>query len=368
MKRMLVLMLVFMVIVVGTPRFPQASDTITIQDALERTVTLPQAPQRIVSLSPSITELIFYMGLQDRLVAVDSISYNDTYYNISSYCRSHGLVDVGGYWWSAIRIEDILSVEPDLVLADKGAHVKLLELFMDYNITVVYLNAGASRSIEDIYHDAGIIAEIFGLEYKVHELITEIENSLRNARNKLGELAGRKILVVVGMYNGIWVAGKSTYIDDVLNRLGLENVAQVIGWKAVSIEEIAGWNPDIILVTQMGIDNETLKQAGIYDTGAKVIILDEETTDAISRPGPLIVRLPELLVKTLSGLVEETTTTTPDHGRLFPETSSGLAEETTTTTSNPGKQFPDTYAMLLYTVLSFIVGLGAGYIIYRKMS
>ncbi len=345
MRKTLVLVLVFMIIIMGTPRFPQAEDAITVQDALGRTVTLSQTPQRIVSLSPSITELIFYMGLQDRLVAVDSISYNDTYYNISSYCRSHGIVDVGGYWWSTIRIEDILSVKPDLVLADKGAHVKLLQLFIDYNITVVYLNAGASRSIEDIYHDAGILAEIFDVNDKAHELINEIEESFKNARSGLGEIAGKKILVVVGIYNGIWVAGKSTYIDDILYRLGLENAARVIGWKAVSIEEIAGWNPDIILVTQMGVDNETLKQAGIYDVGARVIILDKETTDAISRPGPLIINLPQLLVKTLSKPPEETSTT-----------------------PNPEKLFPNIYALLLYTVLSFIIGLAVGYVLYRKMS
>ena len=70
---------------------------IQVVDALGRTIVLDNKPTRIASLAPSITEILFYMGLEDYIVGVDSISYNDTFYSISSYVREHGVESVGGY-------------------------------------------------------------------------------------------------------------------------------------------------------------------------------------------------------------------------------------------------------------------------------
>ncbi len=346
-------------------------DDIYVVDALGRTVSIHGKPARIVTLAPSITEEIFYLGLEDRVVGMDNISYTDNYFNISKYAREHGIAAVGGYWWSAISVEKILSLKPDLVLADKGAHKPLLQTFEDYNITVVYLNGGSSRSVEDIYNDLDILATIFNKTGRVKDFINKLEENIQTYRGKLAPLHGWRVLVIVGIYNGIWIAGKSTYIDDILSRLGFINPADTIGWKAVSIEEIAEWDPDIILVASMGISNETLREAGIYDLGKPVVVLDQKTTDALSRPGPLILELPKLLYDTMKPFIANNNTETSS--RTTTATTTLEESETITTktsTTQKSRVEGEEYGGILYltiVIAVLIVGIGIGYILSRIM-
>ncbi len=262
---------------------------ITIEDALHRTIVLNRIPQRVVSIAPGITETMFSLGLEYTLVGVDDVSYNDTCLGISEYLKKKGVEHVGGYWWSAISIEKILALKPDLVLADAGAHKPLLNIFEENNITVVFLHGGSANSINDIYSDIMTIGRIFNIDTaKVLELINNIENNITKARSMI-KSENLSILVIVGFYNGIWVAGKATFIDDLLSRLSLNNVANVIGWKAVNIETIRSWNPDIVIVANMGfIDEKMLKETGLYDLETPLVLLSPNETNLLVRPGPFV--------------------------------------------------------------------------------
>ena len=288
-----------------------------IEDALNRKVVLKRVPERVVSLAPSITEMLFYLDLQRYVVGVDSISYSDPYLNISSYVKEHEVTDVGGYWWSAIEVEKILELDPELVLADKGGHTPLLEVFERYNITVIYLNGGSARSLADIYFDLGILATIYGLSERASEFMDLVDNAFAQYRDLLKPYEGLKVLVVVGVYNGIWVAGRATFIDDVLSRLGLVNVANSAGWYAVDLEKISELNPDIVIATQMaGSREETinaLHDTGIYDLGVPVIVLSQEASDSLQRPGPLIQYAPSHIYNAITSTLQ--TQITLEHGQ-----------------------------------------------------
>ncbi len=270
----------------------EKTNTLKIVDALGRVVYLNKTPIRIVSLAPSITETIFYLGLEKYLVGVDSISYNDPYYSIHDYVVEHGVKDVGGYWWSVVKVQDILALSPDLVLADKGAHQPLLDTFESYNLTVIYLNGGASITLNDIYSDMFLLANIYNCKEKAVEFMEDTVNVFNEYRKVFSKYYGLKILVIVGIYNGIWVAGKNTYINNILEELGLNNVADVEGWKAVNIEKIYEWEPDLIIIASEYIDEKTLHSIGLYDLDTHIVFLDKEGIDALSRPGPLILKTP----------------------------------------------------------------------------
>ncbi len=337
-------------IVTHAKTYSISSRPIYVQDALGRTITLNKTPERVVSLAPSITESLFYLGLRDKIVGVDNISYTDPYYGISDYVKKHGIVPVGGYWWSAISVEKILSLKPDVILADAGAHQPLLHVFQQYNLTIIYLHGGSSRSIEDIYDDFKILATIFNVSNnKVVSFVSRLEDEIGKYNSLITRNIGHlKVVVVVGIYNGIWVAGKSTFMDDVLSRLGLINAAKTIGWTAVSIEDISMWKPDVILVTAMGISNETLKKAGLYNLGVPIVFMNKNLTDALSRPGPLILRVPSLLYHFLLSIKSKITYIT-----------------TTTTTSNINA-YNSEIAIAVYITLAFIIGLAAGYAVFRR--
>ncbi len=337
-----------------------ATNEIIITDALGRTITLEDIPARIISLAPSITEELFYLGIQDKLVGADNTSYTDKYYGIKDYLRKHNIVPLGGYWWSTINIEKILELHPDLVLADKGAHKRLLTVFETYNITVVYLNAGSSRSIQDIYMDMNILATIFNKTEELNTFINNVEKQINTYRDKLSPLHGMRIIVIVGIYNGIWIAGKSTYIDDLLARLGLINPVDIVGWKAVSIEKIAEWNPDVLLVASMGISNDTLREAGIYDLGKPVIILSQEATDALSRPGPLIMNAPKYLYNTLKQFIIQENNTEAINSPL----TTGSETMNTRTTANTEEGI-NNYTVIIVAIVMITIGFIAGYQVSR---
>ncbi len=305
----LLVMLVVMMVLLS----PVAhSYPVVVKDAMNRAVEIKTVPEHVVSLSPSITEIMASLGLLNKLVGVDSISYKDPYYGIANYCRTHNVANVGGYWWSAIKTEKILALKPDLILADAGAHVRLLKFFEDYNLTVVYLHAGASKSLEDIYSDIDMIARIFNVsKTRVSQLIQSIENNISLARQFIAPYKSVRAVVVVGFYEGIWVAGKATFIDDLLSKIGITNVATTIGWKAVNIETIMSWKPQIVIIDTTYVTNKTLTEYGLNKINAKLVFLNKTEVDLLSRPGPLIGEASVLLAKRVANALGPISTPTP---------------------------------------------------------
>jgi iron complex transport system substrate-binding protein len=292
-----------------------AEQSIVVEDVLGRRIELPGVPRRVVSMAPSITEILAELDLLDRVVGVDSFSMSDWYLNTSGRLRERSVVDVGGYWWSAIRVEEILRLNPDVVLADSGAHKPLLETLESYNATVVYIHGGSARSLNEVLSDIYTIGLVFNETNKALELISRITSGLNEGFKILRPYSGRRILVVLDFWQGIWVAGRATFIDDVLSRLGLVNAATTYGWSAVSVETVSKWSPDIIIVACSYATNETIREAGLYDLGKPIVLLNSTEVDIISRPGPLIQLVPQVLYVALErGLgkpVETPTVTTP---------------------------------------------------------
>jgi len=292
---------ILLLALVATPTILSAE--IVIRDATGRTVSISKQPIRVVSLAPSITEIMAYLGELDRIVGADSISLSDTWFNISSVLSQQNTTDVGGYWWSALKSEEILSLSPDLVLADEGAHMPLLDFFRSYNITVVYLSGGAASSVEDVLNDVYIVAKIFNKTSEAGRFALELSNEFTKYRGLiLREYNGTRVLYVASLSGGIWVAGKGTYIDDILERLGLSNACyNMYSWTAVSIEKIYEFNPDVIIIGSMESNIDSLiDQTGLRSLGKPIVVLNSTETDILSRPGPLLLYAPQVIYRALT--------------------------------------------------------------------
>lgn len=274
-----------------------------VEDALGRTVSLDAPPKRVVTLSPAATEILALIDELGRVVGADSLSLASVWYmNASSVLRSAGVADLGGYWWSAVKFEEVVKLEPDLVIADRGAHIPLLKLFEEYGIKVVYLYGGSSRSINDVVFDIYTMATLFGKEESARTFVESLERELERARDALpaGPL---RVLVIVGIYDGFWVAGKGTYLDDLLLRLGLENAADTYSWAAVSLEKLFIWNPDVIIVYRMGLDERTVWESGLQHFRDRVCLLEQTEEDILARPGPLLALAPQVIVNCVRAVV-----------------------------------------------------------------
>ncbi|MEM4527764.1 MAG: ABC transporter substrate-binding protein [Desulfurococcaceae archaeon] len=389
---LIVVLLIPLIMYLANPLLLIAERKVT--DALGREIELPDNIAVVATLSPSLTEILAALDLLDNIRACDTYSLNNVWFmNTSDILRDKGVKDLGGYWWSTVKTQDILEINPDLVLADKGAHKPLLQFFEEYGIRVLYLNGGSATSINEVYNDIYIIGSIFNKADKALEVIDEIERSFSQYLHMLDKYRGKKILIILGLWQGIWVVGKGTFIDDALVRLGLENAAKVFGWVAVSIEDLVSWDPDIIIIPEMGINEKDLEEQGIIALNKPVVFLNTTETDILLRPGPLLKYLPETMYKVLTAVfahektpfpVTTTTLTIPSAGeeyvvtKVFTETvrefvtiteaiTVPVTMVTTLTVLRTELQSETNIAVLIAMVIvGLIVGLLIGYYISLK--
>ncbi|AEM38570.1 periplasmic binding protein [Pyrolobus fumarii 1A] len=268
-------------------------------DALGRNVTIPEPPKKLASLSPAITEMLWALGVLNKLVAVDHSS--DYPPVVVTWKKEGRVVDVGGYWWTGISLEKLVSAEPDLVIAEVGAHAKLLAAFRDYGLRVVYVRGGSAKTLEDVYLDIWLVGYAVGAERNATRWIEAMKANVTLVEEKLAEANVTSVPVLVILWwspQGIWVSGGDTFLADMVKRAGGYLVtSKYSGWQQLSLEQLAELRPQLILYTGMGGDvNSTLQVLetiassepvkSMLEEGAKLCGLYGSATSIVLRPGP----------------------------------------------------------------------------------
>ena len=234
------LLLIFLLAACGGPQ-RQASTTDTVTDDYGRTVVVPAHPQRVVSLSPAVTEIMFALGADDLLVGrTDFCEYPDEASQIPS---------IGGI--SNLNIEKILSLKPDLVISGSMVGKKATDQ-MDQmgtpmvcviekpNFEALYDNIEAIGRLVGKEHEADSLVE--SLKWKVERLLADTSLSALNS-----QLSSCYYVVGFGP-SGNFTAGGNTFINDIIRMAGGRNIAEGIeGW-SYSLEALMKENPDYIIV------------------------------------------------------------------------------------------------------------------------
>ena len=280
---------------------------ITIVDALGRSITIEKAPQRVVSLAPSITEMLFALDAGEYVVGVDSFS---NYPPEVMKLRKEGKIACIGSYWNP-DLEKIVKLKPDLVIADAGAHAKLLEKFEELKINVIYVHGGSSTNVRDIIKDIITLGLVFDIKSKAQEIREDIVKCIKNVSDKLvkSNASKVKVLILLGPISmGLWSTGSGTFIDYLVKSVGGVNIlSKYHGWIQVGYEEIVKSDPEIIIVTIMGTKETALKvideikKSPLATTSAvkkgKIYVLIGEADDVLTRPGPRITEAIKLLAK-----------------------------------------------------------------------
>ena len=234
------LLLIFLLASCGGPQ-RQASTTDTVTDDYGRTVVVPAHPQRVVSLSPAVTEIMFALGADDILVGrTDFCEYPDEASQIPS---------IGGI--SNLNIEKILSLKPDLVISGSMVGKKATDQ-MDQmgtpmvcviekpNFEALYDNIEAIGRLVGKEHEADSLVE--SLKWKVERLLADTSLSALNS-----QLSSCYYVVGFGP-SGNFTAGGNTFINDIIRMAGGRNIAEGMeGW-SYSLEALMKEDPDYIIV------------------------------------------------------------------------------------------------------------------------
>jgi iron complex transport system substrate-binding protein len=287
--------------------------SVTITDDFGEAVTIRGLPRRIVSLAPSNTEILYALGLGDRVIGVTD------YCNYPEEARARP--KVGGY--STVNLEKVVALEPDLVVGSFGNTEDAIKRLRSLGLTVVTLNP---QTIDDIFHDIRLVGTMTGTEGNASACVDGLRQRVRVVEQKTSDLSSRPSVAQVVWYDPIWVSGRNTFQDEVIQKAGGKNSFNLsTGWAIIGLEEFFTTDPEYIIVnsgTGMGDSaydilhdyfmNEPRLQNVSAVRNGHVYTID---ADIISRGGPRIVDALEVVAAELHpeafGNVTSSATPTP---------------------------------------------------------
>jgi iron complex transport system substrate-binding protein len=260
-------------------------------DETGRAVRVPQLVRRVVSLAPSLTETIYALGLQDRLVG-------DT-----DYCdypaEAQKKAKVGG----AINpsIETIASLHPDLVLVTKS--LNRLETVHTLEGLGIPSFATDPHTVDEIISSTEKIAEVMGTPEAGKSVAEDMEKHLGVLKEQLSGIPLRRVLFVVWTEPLISI-GKDTFIADALRRAGAVSIVDSEqSWPQTNLEEVVRLQPEYLVFASSHSQSVT-RDFDVLASRPGWRILDAVhnrrfavISDAVNRPAPRIVSAIEELAR-----------------------------------------------------------------------
>lgn len=210
----------------------------TFTDHLGNVIQLPFPPQRIVSLVPSQTELLYDLGLEDRVVGI-------TKFCIHPQKWFENKVKVGGT--KKLNIELIKRLEPDLIIGNKEENTKEeieeLQKFFPVWMSDIHNLEEAKQTIVDV-------GAITNRSPEASYLVELINTGFRDIKTLgPGSFHFNKSVLYLIWNKPYMAAGRNTFIDDVLNTFGLTNVVQSTRYPILKDEDILELNPYYIFLS-----------------------------------------------------------------------------------------------------------------------
>ena len=272
-------------------------------DGLGRALTLDAVPQRIVSLAPSNTEILFAVGAGGQVVGRDMFSDYPT--------EALAVADVGGSM-GQYSLEAIVALQPDLVLAGQINPPELVAALEQLGLTVYYLPNPAT--LEEMYDNLRTVGRLTGHVDEAELLALELE--LRVAAVDTALLSAAEVPSVFYELDSTdparpYTAGPGTFVDLLITRAGGRSVGSELEgeWAQVGLEQLLVWDPDLILLgdAAWGATPESVGQRPGWDglTAVQQNNIFPFDDNLVSRPGPRLVDGLEALARLLHpGLFE----------------------------------------------------------------
>ena len=284
-----VVRLSMVVVILAVCRLPV--ECATFKDSLGREVRLEKIPKRIIPLAPSLTEILYYLGLGDRVAGVTQFSNYPT--------EAKEKPQIGSY--IKLNIEKIISLSPDLVIGTKdGNNQGDVDLLGQAKIPVFVVNP---RDIRGVISTIAQIADLCGIGEKGNWAVDDLTKRLEAVQ---AAVEGRERPLVFLQINlrPIMTVNKNTFHNDLINRAGGINMTaeEPITYPRISIEEVISRKPDIIIISSMdrGGEFEKAKDGWMEWTSIpavknnRVYLIDSDLTD---RPSPRIVQGLEVIAR-----------------------------------------------------------------------
>ena len=260
---------------------------VTITDSRGKEITIEEKPERIISLMPSNTEILYAIDEGSNIIAVSD------YCNYPEDTANKQKLPTG----EQMSAEVIIGLNPDLViLGHMTAADDQTNQLEEAGIKVIVTEA---NDLKQTYEVINVLGAVTGKNEEASLLIENMKKGFEDIKEKVKDKTPVSVYVEVSpLEYGLWSCGRNTFIQEIIEIIGAKNIFEDIeGWAAVSEEEVLHRNPDVILTTASpltGMEDpagEIMSRPNWDKINAvkngKVIMLD---ADMATRPGP---RLPD---------------------------------------------------------------------------
>jgi iron complex transport system substrate-binding protein len=264
------------------PAKSESADPRSFTDGLGRSVTIKANPQRIISLAPNITEILFALGLGDRVAAV------------TSYCDFPEEAKTKEKIGDTLHpnLERIIGLKPDLVLATTASQVEDLMRKLDQLAVPVYVTD--PRTVRDTVSSIRKIGEATGASARAAEIADEMERRISAVEMRVKGLPQPRVLYVL-QTGPLITAGRDTFINDLIRIAGGKSISddETADYPQFSRETVIARAPEVIIAPSSHgkeyVRAEDLRRDFPTTPAVRSNRIVTVNPDWVDRPGPRIV-------------------------------------------------------------------------------
>jgi iron complex transport system substrate-binding protein len=264
-----------------------------VVDEFGRTVRVPQLPTRIVSLAPSLTETLYALGVQDRLVG--DTDFCDYPPDAQKKRKVGGPINP--------NLEEIAALHPDLVLVTK--EINRLDTLRALDTLGIPAYATRAQNVDEILSTTQKLADLLGVPETGKSLTADLQARLAALHAKLEALPPSRVLFVVWTRPLISV-GKNTFIADALRKADATSIVEASqDWPQMNLEEVVRLQPDYLVFAASHADSAARDFESLANLPSWQLLDAVRNrrfaviSDAVNRPAPRIVSAIEDLARQL---------------------------------------------------------------------
>lgn len=269
------------------------TSTYAVVDDRGKEIKFDKKPETIVSLQPSNTEILFSLGVGDKIIgATDYDTYPEAAKDIERVSTS-----------TTINAERIVELNPDVVIAYTSGDEAQVTQLEEAGLQVFVIKSAAT--FEDVYGDIEQLGDVVGKTEQADEIIEDIQTQIEDVQEKTATVEQKKkVYFEISPAPDIWTSASETFQNEILEAAGVDNVfADQTGWFSVAEEDVITKNPELIITTVNYTEDPVaeIKARTSWNTiqaikNGEVYQLDSDT---LSRPATRIGEAVKLVAETV---------------------------------------------------------------------